>query len=106
MNIYTKKRRWKWFLFIAAVIIVAVSLWYTNRLVRKIAQEERQKVQLWAGAIQRKASLVKYTEKLFQSRYTKKFSRKPKNSQILKPTQGYVLSTNEGGDYLSCLAKN
>jgi two-component system, sporulation sensor kinase D len=66
VNIYSRKQRWKILLFIAAVIIVAISLWYTNSLVRKIAQDERDKVKLWAEAIQRKASLVKYTNHLFQ----------------------------------------
>lgn len=45
--------------------IVAISLWYTNILVNKIAHDERKKVRLWADAIQRKASLVKYTNELF-----------------------------------------
>ena len=49
----------------AAILIIAVSLWYTNTIVKKIATEERQKVQLWAEAIQNKASLVKYTGELF-----------------------------------------
>ena len=42
------------------------SLWYTNILVRKIADDERKKVRLWAEAIQRKANLVKYTNELFR----------------------------------------
>lgn len=66
MNIYSRKQRWKILLFIAAVIIVFISLWYTNSLVQKIAKEERDKVKLWAEAIQKKASLVKYTNGLFQ----------------------------------------
>jgi two-component system, sporulation sensor kinase D len=65
MNIYRQKRRWKLLLFFAAIIIITVSLWYTNTLVLKIASEERQKVRLWADAIQKKASLVNYTENLF-----------------------------------------
>lgn len=65
MNIYSKKQTWKLWLFIAAVLIVGVSLWYTNTLVNKIAQEERKKVKLWADAIQRKVKLVKYTNDLF-----------------------------------------
>ena len=48
-----------------AVLIVAISLWYTNTLVKNIASEERTKVKLWADAIQRKALLVKNTEILF-----------------------------------------
>ncbi len=52
-------------MLIGAVLIVIVSLWYTNILVRKISDDERKKVRLWAEAIQRKASLVKYTNELF-----------------------------------------
>lgn len=48
-----------------AVIIFGASLLYTNILVNKIAKEERNKVKLWADAIQKKANLVKYTNELF-----------------------------------------
>ncbi len=48
-----------------AVFIVGLTLWYTNLLVNKIAQDERKKVKLWAGAVQKKANLVKYTNELF-----------------------------------------
>lgn len=65
MNIYTRKQRWKFFLMLGALAIVAISLWYTNILVNKIADDERKKVRMWADAIQRKASLVKYTNELF-----------------------------------------
>lgn len=47
------------------MLIVIASLWYTNILVKKIADEERVKVQLWAEAIQNKAKLVNYTSELF-----------------------------------------
>ena len=65
LSIYTKKRRWKWFLFALAILIVATSLWYTNLLVRKFAKDERNNVKIWANAIQRKAKLVKYTDEFF-----------------------------------------
>ncbi len=65
MNIYSSKQKWKLGLFITAIIIIGISLWYTNTLVNKIAQEERRKVKLWADAIQKKANLVKYTNNLF-----------------------------------------
>lgn len=65
MNIYSKKQRWKLLLAGAAILIVIASLWYTNVLVKKIADEEREKVQLWAEAIRNKASLVNYTSELF-----------------------------------------
>ena len=66
MNIYSKKQKWKLGLFITAIVIVGVSLWYTNTLVNKIAQEERRKVKLWADAIKKKVELVKYTHELFE----------------------------------------
>lgn len=45
--------------------IVVASLWYSNVLVKQIADDEREKVTLWAEAIQKKASLVNYTSSLF-----------------------------------------
>ncbi len=65
MNIYTRKKRWNWILFSAAVIIVTGSLWYSNVLVNKIARSERNNVRIWADAIQRKANLVAYTDNFF-----------------------------------------
>jgi two-component sensor histidine kinase len=50
MNIYRKKIRWKFFLFLCATAIGIGSLWYTNKLVKKLATEERKKVELWAKA--------------------------------------------------------
>ncbi len=50
MNIYKKKIRWKFFLFLCAAVIGIGSLWYTNNLVKKLAAEERKKVELWAKA--------------------------------------------------------
>jgi len=65
LNIYTKKKRWKWILFLLAVLIVAASLWYTNILVRKIARDERNNIHIWANAINQKAELVNYTDEFF-----------------------------------------
>ncbi|HPI84723.1 MAG TPA: hypothetical protein PLR01_00005, partial [Bacteroidales bacterium] len=65
MQIYYKKKRWKWLLFGAAVIIITASLWYTNVLVRQIAVDERMSIGIWANAIQRKADLVNYTKRFF-----------------------------------------
>ncbi len=62
---YNQKNRWKIILVVAASVIVGVSLWYSSILVNKMQVEERQKVKLWAEAIQRKAKLVKYANTLF-----------------------------------------
>lgn len=53
MNIYRQKRRWKLMLFVAAVAIGAVSLWYTNNLMQKLSAEERKKIELWAKATEK-----------------------------------------------------
>lgn len=66
MNIYKQKRQWKTVLFMVAVVIVGVSLWYTNVLVRKIAQDERNKIQTWADAIHHKVTLVNSTNKFYE----------------------------------------
>lgn len=65
-TIYRHKKRWKIILFIIGMIIIGVSLWFTNTLVSKIAEEERNRVRIWANAIQRKAELVNYTENFFE----------------------------------------
>jgi two-component sensor histidine kinase len=48
MNIYHRKQKWKIYLFIAALGIVVGSFLYTNNLTKKLAKEERKKVELWA----------------------------------------------------------
>ncbi len=65
MNIYSKKQRWKWLLSVIAIIIIITSLWYTKSLVKRIAEDERAKVKLWAKAVQKKAKLLKFTNELF-----------------------------------------
>jgi len=53
-------------LFGLAVAIVAVSLWYTQLLVRDIAREERMNIRIWSDAIHQKAALVNYTDEFFK----------------------------------------
>ncbi len=52
MDIYNRKQRWKFLLFLIAAIIGISSLLYTNRLVKVLAEEERKKVELLAVATQ------------------------------------------------------
>jgi signal transduction histidine kinase len=51
MNIYHRKQRWKIYLLIAALFIVLGSFLYTNDLTRRLAREERKKVELWAKSM-------------------------------------------------------
>jgi two-component system, sporulation sensor kinase D len=50
VNIYEKKTRWKFLLFLAAVLIGVLSLSYTNWLVKQLSAQEKEKVELWAEA--------------------------------------------------------
>jgi len=51
MNIYTRKQRWKLALLFAAMVIGVASLWYTNTLVKKLAEQEKKSVRLWYSAV-------------------------------------------------------
>jgi signal transduction histidine kinase len=57
VNIYTQKQRWKLLLLTVAIFIGIVSLWYTNNLVKKLLEEERKKVELWAEASRQLADI-------------------------------------------------
>lgn len=76
MNIYTQKQRWKIFLLISALIIGIASLWYTNKLVKKLSEEEKKKVELWAEATRQMANVsieagdVSFTLKVLQDNTT------------------------------------
>ena len=65
MNLYTNKKRWKWALAIVALLIVGASLWYTNYLVKSIAEQETNQVKMWAAAMEQHVGMVKSTEEFF-----------------------------------------
>ena len=56
MNIYRRKQVWKTILLVFALGIGVASLLYTNKLVRKLSNEEKKKVALWAEASQQLAN--------------------------------------------------
>lgn len=51
----------------SAAAIFTVIIVYSNKLIKKIAAEERQRIEIWAGAITYKTQLINETEKLFDS---------------------------------------
>ncbi|MFO7873221.1 MAG: HAMP domain-containing sensor histidine kinase [Bacteroidales bacterium] len=65
MEIYSRKQRWKLYLLGFAALIVLASLYYTDNMVRKIAQDERERVELWADAIRKRETLLRDSESLF-----------------------------------------
>ena len=50
MNIYNRKKTWKFWLLIFAIIIGISSLFITNSLVKSLAYEEKKKIEIWAYA--------------------------------------------------------
>ena len=67
MNLYHKKQRWKIILILIAIFLVGFSLWYSNTVVNKVAQKEKDRVTQWADAIKRKADLVNLTNNTFDA---------------------------------------
>lgn len=65
MNIYSNKQRWKIILLVLALIFVGVSLFYSNRIVSKVHDREKERAKQWAGAIKKKVELVKLTNQTF-----------------------------------------
>jgi len=47
---FVNKQNWKLWLLAAAIVIVALSVFYANKLARELAEEERRKIELWSSA--------------------------------------------------------
>ena len=50
-NIYDFRQRWKFIFIVTAVLIAIASVVASDTLIRKLAQEERQKMEVWANAM-------------------------------------------------------
>lgn len=94
MNIYSQKQKWKWLLFAVAILIVFTSLWYTNNLVRSIANDERAKVKLWAEAVEKKANLIRFTNDLF----TKIKLEERKKAELYAEATKQLATMSDNGD--------
>jgi signal transduction histidine kinase len=100
-----RKKRWKWFLFGTAVLIITLSLYYTNILVEQIRKNERNNVQIWADAIHRKANLVNFTNKLFEQIKEEERQR----VTIVAEAQERILTTTDDVDrnfFLDIISNN
>lgn len=58
MNPYEKKRRWKFFLLIFAILIGIASVFYTDSFVKKMEREEANQFQLWVKITERSMLLM------------------------------------------------
>lgn len=90
-SLYEKKSRWKWLLFIVALLIVATTLWYTNTLAKKLAEEEIQKVELVANAYESLSKIEDNTDVGFIIEVIKANKTIP------------IISTNDEGEIIAHL---
>jgi two-component system, sporulation sensor kinase D len=65
-QLYSSKQIWKIILSIFAMVIIGLSLWYTNYLAKKIQEEERLRVKLWSETVKKQAELVNLTNQTFE----------------------------------------
>jgi hypothetical protein len=64
-GIHINKQRWKIFLALMVLIVIAVSLLLSNSFVSKIAEREKSKATQWVEAIQKKGELVQLSNAIF-----------------------------------------
>lgn len=94
MNIYQQKNRWKLWLGLMALIIVAGTLVYSYYLVNKISKQEQAKVRLWAEAVTNRAKLVHKTDSIF-----KIFEVEDrKNIELWAEANKFIAQDEGGGD--------
>jgi hypothetical protein len=60
-----KTRKWNFTLAIAAMVTFPLLVWYSNSLMDRMANEEQERIRIWANAIQRKADMVTYSNEFF-----------------------------------------
>jgi signal transduction histidine kinase len=51
INIYRKKTYWKWYLAVAAALIVCITIWYTKYLADRLMVREQQQAEQFAEAL-------------------------------------------------------
>ncbi|GAB4448105.1 MAG: hypothetical protein OHK0036_03120 [Bacteroidia bacterium] len=103
MQHYAQKQTFKWILAVVAVVIMIVSLYFTNQLVKNISIDERKKIQLWANAVQKRAGLVKITSELFEA--LKQEERK-KAELYAQATQQLIKAAPEDIPFILDVLKN
>ena len=89
MNPYQKKRRWKFFLLIFAIVIGGASVAYTDFFVKKMEREEAAQFQLYAKVLNLRMQMadVAHLDDFFQT--------------MKKNTKIDVILTNEDGSIFS-----
>ena len=56
-NVYDSRRIWKLALIAVSLILVAGFIWISNNLVKDLAKQERDRMEIWADATKELASM-------------------------------------------------
>lgn len=64
-EIHINKQRWKIFLTLMVLIVIAATLLLTNSFVSKIAEREKSKAKQWVESIKKKGDLVQLSNAIF-----------------------------------------
>jgi signal transduction histidine kinase len=94
MNVYSQKKRWKFFLLLGAILIGGFTLWYTNQLTNELKKGEYQKMELWAEAIRILSISESGTETHYMNLVNMVISNNTSIPVILADTTDAVLSYN------------
>lgn len=89
MNPYQKKRRWKLFLLVFAIVIGAASVVYSNFFVKKMEREEAAQFKLWITLAEQRADMYE------NEKFTPTFDIFRKNTKV------DVILTNPDGSIYS-----
>lgn len=65
MNLYSNKQKWEIFLLCIALMLMGISIYFSNTIVEKVRLRERERAQTWVEAIKKKAELVQLTNNSF-----------------------------------------
>ena len=65
MNLYSNKQKWKIALLIIAILLVGISLFISNTIVKGVSEREKERAKQWADAIKKKIELVQLTNGAF-----------------------------------------
>ena len=65
MNLYSNKQKWKIALLVIALLLVGLSLFVSNTIVKGVRENERERARQWADAIKKKIELVQLTNNSF-----------------------------------------
>jgi len=65
LNLYSNKQRWKIALLVIALLLVGISLFVSNSIVKGVSETERERARQWADAVKKKIELVQLTNNTF-----------------------------------------